>query len=122
MTSRRKDSWTYAEKILSRPNGSVKVELRNNKSGVSLLHNKRLLTRCDKSGTGNLSAYCMGLALGSSLPPQGESVSITVSTGVLFRAISVSNLDMRIPEARVLTERLLSEAAEQRRTSTEIIV
>ena len=114
MTSRRKDSWTYAEKILSRPNGSVKVELRNNKSGVSLLHNKRLLTRCDKSGTGNLSAYCMGLALRSSLPPQGESVSITVSTGVLFRAISVSNLDMRIPEARVLTERLLSEAAEQR--------
>ena len=122
MTIRRKNSWTYAEKVLARPNSAVKVEIRNNKSGISLLHNKRLLTKCYNSNMGNFSAYCMGLALGSALPPQGESFVVTVSTGVLFRAISVSNLDMRVPEARILTERLLSEAAEQRRTSTEIIV
>ena len=122
MTIRGKDSWTYAQKVLARPNSSVEVEIRNNKSGISLLHNKRLLTKCYNSKTGNLSAYCMGLALGAPLPSQGESAFVTVSTGVIFRAISVSNLDMRVPEARILTERLLSEASEQRRTSTEIIV
>ena len=87
MSIRGKDSWIYAETLLAKPNSSVQVEIRNNKSGISLLHNKRLLTKCYNSKTGNLSAYCMGLALGTPLPPQGESAFVTVSTGVLFRAI-----------------------------------
>ena len=114
----RKKAWVYAEQLLDRPSGSVTVELRHGKSGITLLHNGRVLTKCYPSKIGMFAADCVALALGIPLPRLGESSHTSVTTGVIFRAISISNLDVRIPEARILLERLLSEAADQSRAST----
>ena len=122
MSVSRRKAWIFAEQLLDKPSGSVAVELRHGKSGVSLLHSGRVLTKCYHSRIGRFAADFVALALGTSLPVEGESVYTSVTTGVLFRAISISNLDVRIPEARLLIERLLSEAADQRRGSEEISV
>ena len=37
-----------------------------------------------------------------------------VSTGVLFRAMSIASLDFKVQESFVLLDRLLEEAASQR--------
>ena len=115
--SRRK-AWDYAEQLLDKPSGSVPVELRHRKSGITLIHKGRVLTKCYRSKIGMFAADCIALALGVSFPQEGESSYTSVTTGVIFRAISISNLDVRIPEARILLERLLSEAADQRRASS----
>ena len=83
------------------------------------LHRGRALTRCYATATGAVAAEFVADALGVSLPPVGGSVDSTVSTGVLYRAISISSLDLRIPEVRPLLERLLDEAAEQRSQGAE---
>jgi hypothetical protein len=119
MSVSRRKAWIFAEQVLDKPSGSVAVELRHRKSGVSLLHNGRV---CYHSRIGRFAADFVALALGTSVPIQGESAYASVTTGVLFRAISIANLDVRIPEARLLIERLLSEAADQRRGSEEISV
>ena len=120
MSVSRRKAWIYAERLLDKPNGSVAVELRHGKSGVSLIHNGRLLTKCYHSKIGRYAADFVAISLGVAFPGEGDSVYTSVSTGVLFRAISISNLDIRIPEARVLIERLLSEASDQRRGSKDI--
>ena len=79
-----------------------------------MLHRGRALTRCYNTATGRLAAELVAQALGVSLPPVGGSVQSSVTTGVLFRAISISSLDLRIAGVLVLLERLLQEAAEQR--------
>ena len=122
MSVSRRKAWIFAEQLLDKPSGSVAVELRHSRSGVSLLHNGRVLTKCYHSRIGRLAADFVALALGTPLPVEGKSEYTSVTTGVLFRAISISNLDIRIPEARVLIERLLSEASDQRRGSQEISV
>jgi len=122
MSVSRRKAWIFAEQLLDKPSGSVEVELRHNKSGVSLIHRDsgRVLTKCYHSKIGRFAAEFVALAIGTSSPVEGESVYTSVTTGVLFRAISISNLDIRIPEARLLIERLLSEAADQRRGTHEI--
>ena len=111
----RKSSWPYAEKILSIPSRKVDIILRHNKGGVTLLHKGRALTRCYNSNVGKLGAQLVAEAIGVSLPSEGKSIKTSVSTGVLFRAISISSLDLRIEEIRPLVNRLLDEAEEQRR-------
>ena len=78
------------------------------------MHRGRALTRCYATAPGKLAAELVALALGVALPVVGESVQASVSTGVLYRAISISGIDPRIPEVRPLLERLLQEAADQR--------
>ena len=119
MSVSRKRAWPYAEQLLSRPARRVPVVLRHGKGGVTLLHRGRALTRCYANATGAVAAEFMADALGVSLPPVGGSVDSTVSTGVLYRAIFISSLDLRIPEVRPLLERLLDEAAEQRSQGAE---
>ena len=53
-------------------------------------------------------------ALGVKVPALGASVPARVSTGVLYRAIAVADLDYGVEESSVLLERLLDEAAAQR--------
>lgn len=115
MSVSRRRAWPYAEELLSRPSRRVPVVLRHGKGGVTLLHRGRALTRCYTTVTGRLAAKLVAQALGVQLPPVGSSVEATVSTGVLYRVISISSLDMRIAEIRPLVERLLEEAEEQRR-------
>ncbi|MCE2462799.1 MAG: hypothetical protein J4F46_02635 [Dehalococcoidia bacterium] len=61
----------------------------------------------------------MAEALGVEVPPLGESVEARVSTGVLWRAISISCLDFRKKESYVLLERLLEEARMQRGSGSD---
>ena len=114
MSVSRKRAWPYAEKVLSRPARGVAVVLRHSIGGVTLLHKGKALTKCYPSKTGKLAAQFVAEALGVHMPPLGESVQATISTGVLYRAISISSLDLRLPEVQPLLERLLEEASEQR--------
>lgn len=114
MSVSRKGAWPYAEQLLSRPSRRVPVMLRHGKGGVTLLHQGRALTRCYATETGKLAAKLVAQALGVEFPLEGDSVEATVSTGVLYRAISISSIDMRITEVWPLVERLLVEAEEQR--------
>ena len=111
----RKRAWPYADELLSgQGRGAVPVVLRRSTTGVTLLHNGRALTHCYASGVGRVAARLVAEALGVPLPPIGGAVEATVSTGVIYRAISISSVDLRIPEALPLVERLLQEAVEQR--------
>ena len=120
MAVTRKKAWPYAERLLLRPARQVPVVLRHGKGGVTMLHRGRALTRCYATASGKLAAEFVALALGVPLPSLGDSAEASVSTGVLYRAISISGIDPRIPEVRPLLERLLQEAADQRRGSGEM--
>ena len=61
----------------------------------------------------------MAEALGVKVPPLGGSVEARVSTGVLWRAISISCLDFRKAESAPLLERLLEEANMQRGSGSD---
>ncbi len=56
----------------------------------------------------------MARALGVDLPPQGGKVSTKVPSGVLYRAIGISALDLRRPEALKVMAQLLATAELQR--------
>ena len=51
---------------------------------------------------------------GVELPPAGGSVAAEVPGGVLYRAVAVSTLDLRRPEARQVLAGLLATAEMQR--------
>ena len=110
----RSKAWEYAEGILDVPRGRVPITLRHGKTGAVLLHRGRVLTRCYTSTVGQWGAKFMAQALGVELPEQGQSVKLTASTGVLFRAISISSLDLRKPASYAILERMLEEAELQR--------
>lgn len=105
----------YAERLINRPRGETLVSIRHNKNGYTLLHRGRALTRTYATQVGDLQAQAMAMALGVQLPPQrGQTVDTKVASGVLYRAISASSLDLRRPEAHIVLEQLLSTAALQR--------
>ena len=115
MAISRKRAQDYAETVLNRPRGETPVTLRRHKSGCTLLYQGRALTKTHASQVGELQAEFMAQALGVELPAEvGGSVSTRLGTGALYRAIAISSLDLRKPEARVLLGQLLSTAAMQR--------
>ncbi len=97
------------------------MTLRHGRQGVTLIHKGRTLTRCYPSETGKKASIFLAEALGIDLPPSGSSAKVEVSLGVLYRAISIASLDLRIPESYILLERLLEEAAFQRSVGEEPI-
>ncbi len=119
MAVSRKKALEYADQIISRPRANLKVQLRQGKEGVTLLHNRKVLTRCYISRSGMRGAVFAAQALGVKVPPLGASVEVSVSTGVLWRAISISCLDFRKKESYVLLERLLQEADMMRGGASE---
>jgi hypothetical protein len=110
----RKRAQDYAESVLNRPRGETPVTLRRNKSGATLLHRGRALTKTHASNVGEVQAKLMAEVLGTELPEVGGEVSLRVPSGVLYRAISVSSLDVRRPEARALLGQIMNTAAMQR--------
>jgi len=114
MAVSRSKAWSYAEEFLEVPRRSVPVTLRHGKTGVVLMHAGRVLTRCYPSRVGQWTARFMAQALGLDVPSQGESLTTAVSTGVLFRAISISSLDLRNTASYPILERMLEEAEFQR--------
>ena len=104
----------YAEQVLNRPGGAKEVTLRRNRTGATLLYRGRTLTRTYGSALGEVQASLMAEVLGVDLPEVGFSVTTKVSSGVLYRAVSVSSLDVRRPEARAVLAQIMNTAAMQR--------
>ena len=117
----RKKALEYADRIISVPKAHVRVTLRQAKNGVTLLHDRKALTKCYITRSGMRAAHYMAEALAVKVPPLGGSEEAVVSTGVLWRAVSISCLDFRKQESFVLLERLLSEAAMQRGSGSDSI-
>ncbi len=114
MAISRTKAQDYAESVLNRPGGETQVVLRRHRGGYTLLHRGRALTKTHASGVGELQAEFMAQALGVELPGPGESVSTKVASGVLYRAVAISSLDLRKPEARVVLGQLMRIATMQR--------
>ena len=121
MSVSRKRALEYADKVISVPRAHVRVTLRQVNTGVTLLHEGRALTKCYINRSGMKAAHFMAEALGVKIPPLGDSVEARVSTGVLWRAISVSCLDFRKEESLPLLERLLGEARMQRGSGSDSV-
>lgn len=98
----------------------MRVELRQTKQGVSLLHSGRLLTKVYLNRSGMPAASAMAQALGTSIPPLGETRSAVVSSGLLYRVLSLSALDFRNEVSYDVAERLLEEAEAMRGSGSDL--
>lgn len=114
MAVSRKKALDYAEYILSRPRRDYHVTLKRGRTGATLLHDGRAITKCHKSRVGALQTAFLAQALGVEVPRVGESATVEVPSGVLYRAVAISSLDFRKPEARSVLVQLLSVAARLR--------
>jgi hypothetical protein len=104
----------YAEEVLNQPGGEKPVTLSRHKKGVTLLYRGRALTKTHASKVGELQAVLMADVLGVKLPKLGEAVSTKVASGILYRAVAVSSLDVRRPEAQPVLAQLMRTAVMQR--------
>lgn len=118
MAVSRSRAQEYADRLLASPSARVQVTLRRWKTRSTLLHKRRAIARCKADRVGTWTAAFVAQALGVDLPPVGESVTVQVSSGTLWRAVGISALDLRQREARVLLGRLLEEAEMQRMAGT----
>ena len=114
MAISRRKAQDYAERVLNRPGGEKPVTLKRHKTGVTLLHHGRALTRTHDSKVGEVQAELMAEVLGVELPEVGGEVRTKVPSGVLYRAVAVSSLDVRRPEARAVLGQIMNVAAMQR--------
>ncbi|MCH8206786.1 MAG: hypothetical protein IH956_07250 [Chloroflexi bacterium] len=110
-----------AEQLISVPRAHLALELRQDEAGVVLLHEGKPLVECPLTREGMIAAGFLAEALGAKVPALGETLQVRVSTGVLFRAVSISELDFGKEESYVLLQRLLEEAATQRRGSSDAV-
>jgi hypothetical protein len=104
----------YADELTSVPRAHLSLELRQDDDGLKLLHQGRPLVECYLTREGMAAGGYMARSLGAPVPPVGESIAVRVSTGVLFRAVSIASLDFGVEESFVLLDRLLEEAEMQR--------
>ncbi|MBI4312544.1 MAG: hypothetical protein HY681_12300 [Chloroflexi bacterium] len=106
----RKKALAYADTLMERPRSGLELELRRGRTGVTLLHQGRAVTRCYNTRVGLAQAQHMAAALGVDMPALGQSVRATVPNGTFFRVIAISALPLDLPEAQPLLERYLEEA------------
>jgi hypothetical protein len=118
-TSRAK-ALDYAYQLIDRPRAHVRVQLRQTKSGVSLVHGRRLLTRVYINRSGMRAATAMADALGVRVPPLGGVSEAVVSTGLLYRVLALSQLDYSKVEAFEMARHLLEEADALRGSGDEM--
>ena len=121
MAISRAKALDYADELIAIPKAHVAVTLRQGKEAVTLLHGRRALTKCYINRSGIRLAGFMAEALGVKIPPLGSSVQARVSTGVLWRAVSISCLNLRKRESYPLLERLLEEARMQRGSGSDSV-
>jgi hypothetical protein len=110
----------YATELLDQPRAHLALEVRQDDRGVRLLYGEETLVECYLTREGMAAAAYMARALGVSVPPVGEAVTARVSTGVLFRAVSIASLDLSVEESFVLLDRWLEEAEMQRSGTSEL--
>ena len=114
MTEQSVQITDYAEELISTPRAHLRLDLRQDASGLSISYQDNLVIHCPLTREGMIAAGYVVKALGQKVPPLGESVTARVSTGVLFRVISIASLDFKIEESYILLDRWLEEAELQR--------
>jgi hypothetical protein len=114
MAVSRRKAIERGQAAIERPKGAMEITLYRGKGGVTLRYRGAVVARTLDSRTGWMLAPFLADALGVDLPPPGDKVKATVSSGVLYRILSMSTLDLRQPEARQLLEYLLAEAQQMR--------
>ena len=102
------------EKAIERPKGQMEITLYHGKGGLTLRYGGRVVARTHASRAGHRLAPYVALALGAEIPTLGQAAKAVVSSGVLFRVLSISSLDLRKEEAWVMLEYLLQEAERMR--------
>ena len=117
MTVSRKKALEYGYGLLERPRSHLRVELNQDKSGVSVTHKGRVITRVFLNRSGMNAAVAMSEAMGIKLPALGQSNDGLVSTGLLYRVLALSQLDFRNPAAYELAAELVDEAISMQRSS-----
>ena len=110
----------YADELMSAPRAHLALELAQDDGGLKLSHEGKAVVECRLTREGMIAAAYMAQALGTRVPPLGESVKARVSTGVLFRAVSIASLDFNNDASYVLLERWLEEAEQQRGGTSDL--
>jgi hypothetical protein len=111
--------YDYANELMDTPRAHLLLQLSQDESGLNLSFEDNMLAECYLTSDGMLAGGFLAKALGVSLPALGETVTARVSTGVLFRAIGIVELDFGKEESFILLDRLLEEADDQRGASSE---
>lgn len=106
-----------AYELLNTPRSHLRVSLRHFDGAVTVVHQEQTLTgvELDKSGINAASAIAM--ALGVSVPNDGQANEVLVSTGLLYRVLAISDLDFNNPVAFELASELVDEAISMQRGS-----
>jgi len=115
LTVSRKQALEYGYKLVEKPRSHLRIELNQDKSGVSVTHKGRVLTRVFLNRTGMNAAVAISEATGIKLPALGQSNSGLVSTGLLYRVFALSQLDFRNPASYELAGELVDEAISMQR-------
>ncbi len=121
MSVSRKQALAQGEKAIERPKGQMEVTLYHGVTGLTLRYQGQVIARTHASAVGKQLAPYVALALGASLPDVGGSTKVVVSSGVMFRVLSISSLDLRSEEANALLLYLLQEAEEMRGFKSAVI-
>ena len=114
MVEQNVEIYDYASELLDKPRAHLNLCLLQDETGLKITHNDKLLMIFKLTHDGMLAAGFAAKALGINIPPLGESNLARVSTGVLFRATSIAQLDYSNEASFQLLERWLNEADLQR--------
>ena len=109
----------YAEDLISVPRAHLVLEMTQEKSGMKLKHQNQIILECSLTRDGMAASNYIAKSLGIKIPVLGESINARVSTGVLFRAISIASLDFNNDQSFLMLDRLLEEAEMQRGAPNE---
>lgn len=119
MDKKHTTTMDYADDLMAIPRAHLALELMQDEGGLKLHHSGKSVAECYLTREGMMTATYLAQALGTKVPPL-ETVKVRVSTGVLFRAVSIVNLNYNNEMSYVLLERWLEEAEEQRGGVSEL--
>lgn len=106
-----------AYELLNTPRSHLRVSLQHSAGAVTVIHKDQTLTGVELDQSGVNAASAIAVALGVSVPPEGQSVEVLVSTGLLFRVLALSDIDFNNPVAFELASNLVDEAISKQRGS-----
>ena len=109
----------YATELIDKPRAHLKLCLSQDEDGLKITHDNNVIMIFNLTHRGMLAAGFVAKALGVDVPPLGESILSRVSTGVLFRATSIAQLDYSNEASFQLLARWLEEADSQRGNITK---
>ena len=110
MSVSRKKALVYAYRFLERPRARIEVELKQDSKGVVFKHKGRVFTRTYLNRSGMAAAIAIAEALNVPFPPEGQSSYTTVSSGVIYRILAISELNFINPVSFEIAANLIEEA------------